>query len=97
MIDHSSFSFQSWIQDTIKERSAEMAQLEPEYQSAAKLLNDYQSELLGTNSRIEHLYGRQGRGKQFKNIKERNGFLHHQIAELRRQVGATVDLDLHSN
>jgi hypothetical protein len=78
-----------WVQDTIKQRSAELAQLEPEYQSAAKLLDDYQSELLGTNSRIEYLYGRQGRGRQFKNITERNGFLQHQIAELRRQVETT--------
>lgn len=43
------------------------------------------------NQRIDFLYGRQGRGRQFNTVHERNSFLHNQIDKLKHQVRKYIE------
>ncbi len=70
----------------IDERETELLHLDPEYHVKMKTREEMQSELSSTNDRIEWLYGKQGRGRQFSSISERNNFLQSQIEQLKRQV-----------
>jgi hypothetical protein len=64
----------------------ELSESEPVYQECHSDLLNKQNELATSRSRIETLYGKQGRGKQFRTERERNEFLEKQIANLRQQV-----------
>lgn len=63
-----------------------MEVLEPVYSSQLQQLEQLKKEDSTNNQRIEFLYGRQGRGRQFNTVQERNTFLQHQIDLLRAQV-----------
>lgn len=63
-----------------------MALIEPEYATLSSELESVRNELSTSTARVETLYGKQGRGKQFKSERERNAFLQKQINSLGEQV-----------
>lgn len=60
--------------------------MEPLYQHSHSELLNKQNELASSRSRIETLYGKQGRGRQFRTEAERNQFLTNQVHSLQQQV-----------
>jgi structural maintenance of chromosome 3 (chondroitin sulfate proteoglycan 6) len=71
---------------------AELAAIEPEFdrQSAEVARLAAENDLI--KSQIEGLYGKQGRGRQFKTKKERDSFLSQQIQQLTAQIGSSTSI-----
>jgi structural maintenance of chromosome 3 (chondroitin sulfate proteoglycan 6) len=67
----------------------ELAKIEPAYESRNSQLKSAQEEMDAIRYRIEALYGKQGRGAQFRTKKERDAFLQQQINQLQSQQKAT--------
>jgi structural maintenance of chromosome 3 (chondroitin sulfate proteoglycan 6) len=66
--------------------SAELNALEPQFEKQTQELSRLAAENDHIRSEIEGLYGKQGRGQQFKTKKERDTFLQQQINLLNQQV-----------
>eukprot|EP01038_Epipyxis_sp_PR26KG_P004963 gene4963-6938_t len=56
--------------------------IEPIFKQQSELLVEQNQRMLARHNRIETLYGKQGRGSQFSNVKDRNKFLQSQINNL---------------
>ncbi|CAE7721680.1 Smc3, partial [Symbiodinium microadriaticum] len=76
------------VQASIAEREKELASMEPSYATRHRELLGLQQELTQAQSRVEALYGKQGRGKQFSSEEERNSFLQSQIDSLNQQISS---------
>lgn len=79
-----------YLQESITNQEQELSELEPIYQNFHSELVSKQNELVSSRNRIETLYGKQGRGKQFRTEAERNQFLSNQIKSLQQQVGQII-------
>lgn len=79
--------FMDLSQTLIAAREQELSSLEPSYTSRNADLHQLQQELNTAQSRVETLYGKQGRGRQFTSEEQRNNFLQSQIDALQEQVG----------
>jgi structural maintenance of chromosome 3 (chondroitin sulfate proteoglycan 6) len=64
----------------------ELEAAEPEYDAKTAQLNELRDEAERAQARMEALYGKQGRGRQFSSKKERDTFLQQQIAALGVQL-----------
>ena len=80
-------------------RERELADIEPTYQARYQELLTLQESLREAQSRVESLYGKQGRGRQFATEEQRNAFLQSQIDSLNEQVtggeGLVVPVNIH--
>jgi structural maintenance of chromosome 3 (chondroitin sulfate proteoglycan 6) len=54
----------------------------PKYELAQDVMQRYSREKLDATKKMEGLYARQGRGRQFRTQEDRDAFLHKQIAEI---------------
>lgn len=64
----------------------ELADIEPQHQARAAQLANVEAELATVGTKVEALYGKQGRGSQFKTKAERDRFLQTQIDSLAAQI-----------
>ena len=64
----------------------QLAAIEPSHADKSKQLHDMQSSVIQVSSRIDSLYGKQGRGAQFSSKAERDKFLQTQINTLSAQT-----------
>lgn len=60
----------------------ELSKLEPVYDAEYKTLQDWNAEAAQIVQQVQALYAKQGRGKQFSSVEERDAFLQSQIQEL---------------
>jgi structural maintenance of chromosome 3 (chondroitin sulfate proteoglycan 6) len=60
--------------------------IEPEYQEKQRAVVQISNQLQQMKARTEALYGKQGRGSQFKTVADRNKFLTTQISKLSAQI-----------
>jgi structural maintenance of chromosome 3 (chondroitin sulfate proteoglycan 6) len=74
------------MQTSIANREQELANIDPSYTSRNADLQRLQQELNSAEARVETLYGKQGRGRQFTSEAQRNSFLQSQIDALQEQV-----------
>ena len=74
------------VEAQIKAVEAALAQVDPQYATKTAALTATHQQLDQVKSRVEALYGKQGRGRQFSTKKERDAFLQSQITALRAQV-----------
>ena len=71
------------LADEIRKAKAELTDsVEPEYRNAAHTLSAIQNERDEAKKKIETLYAKQGRGRQFSSKEERNAYLRSHIEEL---------------
>ena len=73
-------------------RERELAELEPQYRQATDETSCVQQQLVELRGRMEGLYGKQGRNKQFNSLDERNTFIQSQISAISAQVEGNRDL-----
>jgi len=76
----------------VEECEGELEEIEPQYEEGHAALESRRDELAQTQSRVEALYGKQGRGRQFTSKNERNAFLQTQIDSLSGQVTSKQEL-----
>ena len=70
----------------VEECKSALALVEPEFQERSTALTELKNSLAHVHARVEALYGRQGRGKQFASKKERDTFLQQQIDSIGSQL-----------
>jgi structural maintenance of chromosome 3 (chondroitin sulfate proteoglycan 6) len=80
------------IEGQIKACEAELAKIVPKYDAKYQSLQDSQQQLDTVKARVEALYGKQGRNRQFSSKKERDAFLQSQIAALQAQADTKEQL-----
>jgi len=74
------------VNHQIAQCNNQLAAIEPSHVDKSKQLHDMQSSIVQVSSRIESLYGKQGRGAQFSSKAERDKFLQTQINTLSAQI-----------
>ena len=74
------------LESLVKKCEAELRKVEPKYDETNGRVIASQQQLENVKYRIESLYGKQGRGRQFTSKKQRDDFLDSQIVELTKQV-----------
>lgn len=67
------------VQDQIKQREQELAQIVPEYNAQKEQEKSMKQQLADAESTQQRLYAKQGRQSQFKTKKDRDAFLHREI------------------
>jgi structural maintenance of chromosome 3 (chondroitin sulfate proteoglycan 6) len=72
----------------IASSEAKLQEIEPEHEERSINLQTFQQEVATVHSRVETLYGKQGRGRQFSSKAERDAFLQVQIDSLITQVAS---------
>jgi structural maintenance of chromosome 3 (chondroitin sulfate proteoglycan 6) len=80
------------VENLIQECELNMSQVEPKYEESNNNLSQVQEEIFEIKQRIESLYGKQGRGRQFSSKKERDTFLQSQVETIVDQVKNNQDL-----
>jgi structural maintenance of chromosome 3 (chondroitin sulfate proteoglycan 6) len=70
----------------VRRAEQELQRIEPEHHNKAQELSELEGELATVRTKVEALYGRQGRGTQFSSKAERDRFLQTQIDSLAAQV-----------
>lgn len=83
--DHLSKLLQD-ILSQIQHHESELQNIDPVYEKSNQELLKAQEEMELIRHRIEFLYGKQGRGAQFRTKKERDAFLQQQINTLRSEL-----------
>ena len=71
---------------------AQLEEVEPRFANLLTRRKETEDKLARTKARVEQLYGKQGRGKEFSSKAERNAFLDEQMAILDTQVDAKNSL-----
>lgn len=80
------------VDEQIKSRESELTKIDPLYDAKMTSLQQSQQQLDAVKARVEALYGKQGRGRQFSTKKERDAFLQTQINALQSQVDSKEEL-----
>ena len=80
------------VEAQIKACEAELAKIDPKYERKFDELQQTQQQLDTVKARVEGLYGKQGRGRQFNSKKERDSFLQKQVEALQAQVSSKEQL-----
>ena len=70
----------------------ELSDIEPTFASLASQQLQLNQDMLRIRDRIEALYGKQGRGRQFLSIAERNTFLKSQVTTLQSSIKSRKEL-----
>lgn len=76
----------------ITQTKQQLASMQPDYERRSQNCRELQQQHNDVSAAIDTLYGKQGRGKQFSNKKERDAFLQSQITQLQQQVSTKNDL-----
>ena len=76
----------SEIMTLITACEGELRRIEPDYTTKSASSSDINQQIIDVKHRIEALYGKQGRGQQFHNKKDRDNFLQTQVSTLEAQI-----------
>ena len=82
----------SEVTDLIVQSEAELARIGPEFDERSAGLLSVQEEAARLGSRVEALYGKQGRGRQFTSKADRDAFLQVQIESLNATIAGKQTL-----
>lgn len=74
------------VRGQVREAEEELRRIEPLHQTKAAQLEQAEAELATVRTKVEALYGKQGRGTQFRSKAERDRFLQTQIDSLDAQI-----------
>ncbi len=83
------------IKAQIVEKDQYLRTLGPQHESRQNDYDKISTQISGMQSRIDTLYGKQGRGREFKSIQERDIFLRSQIELLDEQINQQTTLVNH--
>lgn len=83
------------VLQNISDCESKLAAVEPQYEAKSQQLQVNNKELQAIKNREETLYGKQGRGRSFTTVEERDEFLQKQIDSLNAQVLSKKDILSH--
>lgn len=85
------------VQDLIRQREAELAQITPQYNAQKQQEADLKTQLAEAEGHRQRLYAKQGRATQYKTKKERDEFLRREIEEVNMASATRKAISMQSN